>query len=84
VSCAVFASVPMALEAMVPLTKYVTTPPPRTVALVERLPEPLASAHSDPTVAEHDHVTPLNAAGTVSITPTPVAVDGPVFATRIV
>ena len=48
------------------------------------LPEPDAVPHVAPPLVAHDHVTPVIAAGTVSVIGAFVAVEGPTLATTIV
>ncbi len=80
---AVFDSVPVAPAVMVPVTVNVAVPLGRRVTeeLIEPDPEP---GHDEPADAEHVHVTPVNAAGIVSVTVAAVIVEGPAFEATIV
>ena len=60
-----------------------TVPPTGNVTVSAMFPVPLA-AHDEPLDATHDHVAPVNDAGNVSVTVTPLAFDGPLFVDTIV
>lgn len=69
----------------VPITVYVALPPAATVAeVLMEFPVPLAAEHEDEAVAAQLHVTPVNAAGTVSTTVIPDDEEGPELATTTV
>lgn len=80
---AVFASEPVSVAAMVPLTMNVTDDPtPRfTIWLIDPLPDAAQLAPAD---ALHVHVAPSRPAGIVSVTVAPIALDGPPFVATIV
>jgi hypothetical protein len=80
---AVLANEPVALGEIRPVTVNVAVPPDNNVtdALIE--PEPDAG-HDEPADAAQVHVTPLSAAGIVSVTVAAVIVDGPPFEETIV
>ena len=65
------------------ITVKVTVPPAGMVTLVAIEPEPVAW-HDAPTEAAHVQAALVMVAGNVSVTGTPVAVDGPVLATTMV
>lgn len=73
------------VAARVPTTVYVAVAAAGTVADVAIvLPEPETVPHSAPPVVAQVHVTPVIAAGTVSVIGADEAVDGPAFATTMV
>jgi hypothetical protein len=80
---AVFASDPVAVDEIVPVTVNVAVPLDNRVteALIE--PEPEAG-HVDPDDAAHVHVTPVSEAGIVSVTVAAVMVEGPALEATIV
>ena len=80
---AVLASDPVALAEIVPVTVNVAVPPLNRVtdALMEPAPD---AGHDEPADAVHVHVTPLSAAGIVSVTVAAVIVDGPALEATIV
>jgi hypothetical protein len=80
---AVFAIDPVALNATVALTVYVTDPPLGRSTLSPILPLPLA-VHVPPPAPTHVHVTPVSVAGSVSLTAAPVTALGPALLTTIV
>jgi hypothetical protein len=62
----------------VAVTVNVAVPPESSVTLALMLPLPLAG-QLDPALALQVHVAPVSAAGKLSVTVAPVAVDGPAF-----
>jgi hypothetical protein len=80
---AVLASEPVAVDAMVAVRVNVAVPlgNKSTVALMLPLPD---AGHVEPAEAEHVHVAPDSAAGTVSVTVEPIAADGPALDATIV
>src|SRR3954451_21516020 len=76
---AVFARVPVADAESVPVTVKVALPPGASVPVGLMLPVPDGEGQVEPAVAEHVHATPATAAGRVSATVAPVAVEGPPF-----
>ena len=80
---AVFDRVPVAAAEIVPVTVKVAVPLGARVTeeLIEPEPEP---GHDEPADAEHVHVTPVRAAGMVSVTVAAVIVEGPAFEATIV
>ena len=67
----------------VAVTVNVAVPPESSVTLALMFPLPLAG-QLDPALAEQVQVAPLSAAGKLSVTVAPVAVDGPAFEATIV
>lgn len=72
------------LATTVAVTVYVTVAPEGTSATVARLPLPEAVPQIPPPVPTHVQVVPVSAAGSVSVTETFEAVDGPAFVTAMV
>ena len=80
---AVFASEPVAVDAMVAVRVNVAVPLGNrsTVALMLPLPD---AGHVDPAVAVHVQVEPERLAGSESVTVVPIAADGPALDATIV
>jgi hypothetical protein len=81
---AVFANAPCADAKTVAFTVYVAVPPTSKLAVVFKLPVPLAAPQLEPTLAAHVHVTFVKNAGNVSATVAPFAILGPLFVATIV
>ena len=77
-----FDSVPVAPAETFAVRVYVTVPPTVSVTVSLMLPVP-ATAQLAPLDATHDQVAPLSALGSVSVTVTPEAFDGPLFVATI-
>ena len=84
VTVAVLLRVPVASAAIVAVTTNETVPPAATSTSSAMLPAPLALPQTEPAVAVHDQVTPVNVAGIASLTATPAAADGPLLVTSMV
>jgi hypothetical protein len=80
---AVLTSEPVAAAETEPLTVNVAVPETRRVAVALMLPLPEAG-QLEPALAAQVQVTPVKAAGKVSVTVAPVITDGPAFDATIV
>jgi hypothetical protein len=67
-----------------PLAVIVIVPVEDKFTVVLMFPIPLGAPQLDTTDASQDHVTPMIAAGKVSVTTTPLTASGPEFVTKMV
>ena len=81
---ALLTSEPEASAATVPFSVKVALPPGGNDTEVPMLPDPLAAPQIEPLGAVHVQVTPVRAAGTLSVTGARLATFGPALATVIV
>src|SRR5690242_20241973 len=83
VTLAVLTSRPVAVADTVPVAVNVTDPPTGTLTLALMLPAPEGSVQTPPPAPMQVQVTPVSAAGKLSITVAPIASLGPAFVTVI-
>src|SRR5260370_442810 len=84
VTVAVLLRMPVALAATVALTVKVAIPPTGRLTVVPMLPLPEAEPHEPPADPTQFQLTPVRAAGMVSVTVAPVTALGPAFEATIV